>query len=195
MNPNKAMTLNPLLSPALSNIDGFESLAGLALDLRSSWNHATDMIWKRIDPELWDLTRNPWVVLQAASHDRIERLLADPEFRVNVAELVEARRKSAEAPAWYQRANQQGAPSGVAYFSMEFMLAESLPIYACADQSGNSVIQEMRRGLEMAGSVGGFIFTTSVPATRAISDFTARIVPFRKDIQVPLEIGAILWQR
>jgi len=130
MNPNKAMTLDPLLSPALSNIDGFESLAGLALDLRSSWNHATDMIWKRIDPELWDLTRNPWVVLQAASHDRIERLLADPEFRVNVAELVEARRKSAEAPAWYQGAHQEVALSGVAYFSMEFMLAESLPIYA-----------------------------------------------------------------
>jgi glycogen phosphorylase len=36
-----------------------DALTGLALDLRWSFNHSTDQFWKRIDPELWELTRNP----------------------------------------------------------------------------------------------------------------------------------------
>jgi starch phosphorylase len=40
-----------------------DSLAELALDLRWSWNHATDELWRRIDPRLWELTQNPWAVL------------------------------------------------------------------------------------------------------------------------------------
>jgi glycogen phosphorylase len=31
-------------------------------------NHATDKIWERLDPELWTLMRNPWLVLQTVSH-------------------------------------------------------------------------------------------------------------------------------
>ena len=48
-----------------TEIEGFDSLAELALNLRSSWNHATDGVWRQLDPELWELTHNPWVVLQA----------------------------------------------------------------------------------------------------------------------------------
>jgi starch phosphorylase len=44
--------------------------------------------------------------------------------------LVEASRQVAEAPAWFQR-NHAGDPlTCVAYFSMEFMLSEALPIYS-----------------------------------------------------------------
>ena len=52
-------------------IKGFDSLAELALDLRWSWNHATDGVWRTLDPRLWELTHNPWVVLQTASRDQI----------------------------------------------------------------------------------------------------------------------------
>jgi len=34
---------NELLSSA--DTEGFDSLAELALDMRSSWNHATDQVW------------------------------------------------------------------------------------------------------------------------------------------------------
>ena len=63
------------------DIEGFNSLAELALDLRSSWNHATDQVWRQLDPVLWELTHNPWVILQTVSRDQIERVLADPAFR------------------------------------------------------------------------------------------------------------------
>ena len=44
--------------------EGLEGLAELALDLRWSWNHAADRLWKNMDPELWSMTTNPWLMLQ-----------------------------------------------------------------------------------------------------------------------------------
>jgi starch phosphorylase len=113
-----------------AQIEGFDALAELALNLRSSWNHATDGIWRQLDPELWRITHNPWVVLQTVSRDRIRALLSDPDFRRNLDDLLETRRKGAEAPAWFQAHHPRAPLTCVAYFSMEFMLSESLPIYS-----------------------------------------------------------------
>ena len=63
-----------------TEIEGFDSLAELALDMRWSWNHATDVVWRQLDPELWEVTHNPWVVLQTVSRDRIERALRGPRL-------------------------------------------------------------------------------------------------------------------
>src|ERR1039457_992811 len=83
-----------------ANVEGFDSLAELALDMRSSWNHATDHVWRQLDPVLWDFTHNPWAVLQTVSREKLQSVLADPEFRKNVDDMVQARRDDAEAPAW-----------------------------------------------------------------------------------------------
>ena len=113
-----------------TDIDGFDSLAELALDMRWSWNHATDAVWRDLDPDLWALTNNPWLVLVTVSRDKIERLLADPVFRRKLEALVQTRRQRLEAPAWFQQTHPQAPLSCVAYFSMEFMLSEALPIYS-----------------------------------------------------------------
>jgi len=113
-----------------AEVEGFDSLAELALDMRWSWNHATDEVWRTLDPKLWELTQNPWVVLQTVSRDQIERVLADPIFRNNVDELLQDKHKAAERPAWFQQKHPQAPLTCVAYFSMEFMLSEGLPIYS-----------------------------------------------------------------
>ena len=113
-----------------TDVDGVDSLAELALDMRSSWNHATDNVWRQLDPELWKITHNPWAVLQAVSRDQIERVLADSVFRKNVDGLIQTRRQAMEVPAWFQRNHSQSPLTCVAYFSMEFMLSEALPIYS-----------------------------------------------------------------
>jgi len=113
-----------------TGIEGFDSLAELALDMHWSWNHATDEVWRQLDTNLWEMTHNPWVVLQTGSHDRIKQVLADPVFRKDVDSLVEASRQTAEAPAWFQRKHSDTPLTCVAYFSMEFMLSEALPIYS-----------------------------------------------------------------
>src|SRR5450631_1348862 len=121
---------HPIYNLLPTEIEGFDSLAELALDMHWSWNHATDEVWRQLDPELWGMTHNPWVVLQTVSHYRIERVLADPVFRKNVDGLVEASRQSAGAPAWFQQNHAEAPLTCAAYFSMEFMLSEALPIYS-----------------------------------------------------------------
>ena len=121
---------HPLYNLLPTEIEGFDSLAELALDMRWSWNHATDEVWRQLDSELWEITQNPWVVLQTVSRDRIERVLADPVFRKNIDSLVQTRREAVKAPAWFQKTYPQSPLNCVAYFSMEFMLSEALPIYS-----------------------------------------------------------------
>ena len=122
--------IHPIYNFLPTEIEGFDSLAELALDMRSSWNHATDEVWRTLDPILWELTQNPWVVLQTVSRDKIESVLADSVFRNTVDELLQTRRQAAEAPAWFQQNHPQSPLNCVAYFSMEFMLSEALPIYS-----------------------------------------------------------------
>jgi glycogen phosphorylase len=121
---------HPMYNLLPTNIEGFDSLAELALDMRSSWNHGADDVWRQLDPMLWDRTQNPWVVLQTVSREKLQRVLADPAFRKNVGGLVQARRDAAEAPAWFQQTYPQSLLTCVAYFSMEFMVSEALPIYS-----------------------------------------------------------------
>ena len=47
-------------SNLLSETDITNELTKLALDLSWSWNHSADEVWKQLDPELWELTGNPW---------------------------------------------------------------------------------------------------------------------------------------
>ena len=121
---------HPIYNMLPSGIEGIEDLVALALDLRWSWNHGSDEMWRKLDPDLWDATANPWVVLQTFSPSRIESALADPAFRKMMDGLVENRRREAQSPAWFQRKHAQSKLSCVAYFSMEFMLSEALPIYS-----------------------------------------------------------------
>jgi len=113
-----------------TDVEGFDSLAELALDLHWSWNHATDEVWRQLDPVLWELTQSPWVVLQTVARDQLESVLADSAFRKNVDDLLRAKHQVAETPAWFQQTHPQSPLTCVAYFSMEFMLSEALPIYS-----------------------------------------------------------------
>lgn len=108
----------------------YEALVELALNLRWSWHHSSDELWGKLNPELWELTQNPWAVLQAAPQKRLSEICADPRFTQRVNELLREKRESLERPTWFQTAHP-GSPLGlVAYFSMEYMLSESLPIYS-----------------------------------------------------------------
>src|SRR5439155_1705824 len=109
---------------------GIDALRQLALNLRWSWGRATDELWAQLDPELWALTHNPWAVLQTASPRRVQDLLARPEYRQRVKDLLDRRHQYLTAPAWFQQAHGQSPLSRVAYFSMEFALSEALPIYS-----------------------------------------------------------------
>jgi starch phosphorylase len=125
-----AQSSHPKEQLICSDVEGFDALSELALDMRSSWNHDTDQVWRQLDPELWAFTQNPWVVLQTVSREKLKQVLANTVFRKNIDALLQARRDTTEAPAWFQQTYPQSPLNCVAYFSMEYMLSEALPIYS-----------------------------------------------------------------
>lgn len=107
-----------------------EPLAELALDVRWTWIHTSDKLWKTLDPEIWEQTRNPRSVLQCVPHDRLERAAQDPEFREELQQVVAARRSYLAECGWCRERYPPQALKTIAYFSMEFGLGEALPLYA-----------------------------------------------------------------
>ncbi len=113
-----------------AKFEEFDALAALALDIRSCWHHGCDFLWREIDPAMWDLTHNPWAVLRAASGEHLKKLQADPVFSEKVKSYAAARALAITKPAWFQQNHANQPLKCVAYFSMEFMLSEALPIYS-----------------------------------------------------------------
>lgn len=129
MKPNQPIRL-PDYFAQHTGVEGFDALVELALDLRWAWNHAADEIWRHLDSQYWDLTRNPWGLLQLISREQVEKALGDRNFRAQVDRLLSARRKASRSPKWFQKTYPRSRLKSVVYFSMEFMLSEALPIYS-----------------------------------------------------------------
>src|SRR6266436_3379572 len=107
-----------------------DALTDLALDLRWSFNHSADQLWEQLDPELWELTHNPWVLLQTVSREKLQSVTADPKFQRLLTDLHREKTLVEESEVWFQKAHPRSGVSTIAYFSMEFMLSEALPIYS-----------------------------------------------------------------
>jgi len=110
--------------------DELKGLADLALDLRWNSRHAADRLWQYIDPELWEAARDPWMMLESITDNRLDELLHDNEFIPLLTQQLAIRTRYLEQPGWFPQTCGDDALSGVAYFSMEFGLNESLPIYS-----------------------------------------------------------------
>ena len=106
------------------------ALTELALDLRSAWDHGADQLWRRLDADLWEFTHNPWTVLQTVSPQSIAKALEDQAFRATVDNVLRSRRAALDATSWFDQHHSHSPLQQVAYFSMEFMLSEALPIYS-----------------------------------------------------------------
>ncbi len=123
------MTNNQLYGLLPSLAEGMETLTELSLNIRWSWNHAADELWQQLDPELWEMTHNPWIILQSVSRDRLEKHLNDKDFKKKMNDLVSMKEHLNTTPAWFQQNHSNASLKCIAYFSMEYMLSEALPIY------------------------------------------------------------------
>lgn len=103
---------------------GIKGLETLALDLRRSSSSYANELWEAVDPDLWQQTRNPWMILQTLSHERVKELEKDQTFQTLLKTHLEKREESLNASKWYQ------GKTSIAYFSMEYGLSEALPIYS-----------------------------------------------------------------
>ena len=68
-------------------------------------------------------------------------------------------------------------------------------VYADADgdhRQERHAAQLVRGLFDRAGS---YAYAVSVPVVRPSGDYTARVLPRRDDVSLPLELNLILWQR
>lgn len=114
------------------------ALERLSINLRWSWDKPTQDLFESIDPELWKLVgEDPVAILGQVSPARLEALAGDDAFVHRLEELAAELDNYLIRPLWYQQlgADSEGGkdpvlPNGIAYFSMEFGVAEVLPNYS-----------------------------------------------------------------
>ncbi len=110
--------------------EGLEALSDLALDLRWTWSHEADRLWKMVNPRTWHLTGNPWHMLQTMSRGEIAGLADNAEFKAELERLLRERQEDLSRPTWFGQACPGSELRLAAYFSMEFGVGEALPMYA-----------------------------------------------------------------
>src|SRR5882672_825842 len=115
----------PPRPPRISRIDE------LAVDLWWSWNEAR-AVFRRLDYPLWRATvHNPVRMLWEIPAERLEAAAASPSFLALYDQAVAALEAARTARnTWWAETCPQLAGRSIAYFSAEFALHQSLPIYA-----------------------------------------------------------------
>ncbi len=116
------------------------ALEQLSVNLRWSWDTPTQDLFASIDPELWaQVGADPVALLGGVSPARLDGLAADESFLTRLDRLAGELDDYLTRPRWYQErqdAQAEGTaeparwPTGIAYFSMEFGVAEVLPNYS-----------------------------------------------------------------
>jgi starch phosphorylase len=74
---------------------------------------------------------------------------------------------------------------------------KAVRVELCADgvTGSDPVRQEMKLAGQLTGASGGHVYSAAVSAGRPPADYTARLIPQRSGVAIPLEEARILWQR
>jgi len=113
--------------PALP--EKLQGLREMAYNLLWSWDEDLRTVFRRLDRELWDKTyQNPVLMLGSISQERLEELARDDSFMSYYQRAYDQLRRYLKEPTWWERRYPEKPL--IAYFSLEFGIAESLPIYS-----------------------------------------------------------------
>jgi len=121
----RRFTVVPRLPPAL------EPLRELAHNLFWAWTPLARELFVRVDPVLWeDVRGNPIELLSRVSQARLEKLAQDEAFTSHLEAARAALHSYLGQKGWFARTFPDVQGARIAYFSMEYGLHESLPIYS-----------------------------------------------------------------
>ena len=111
-----------------------KELAGLqriAYNLWWTWEPQAIELFKRMDPELWRETRhNPVQMLGILQQASLDGLIANEGFMAHLAGVDEKLQEYMSGKTWFDKSQIDRKAIKIAYFSMEFGLHESIPIYS-----------------------------------------------------------------
>jgi starch phosphorylase len=109
-----------------------EGLSRIAHNLWWVWNPEGQQLFQFIDPLLWDsLSHNPVAFLHKVDRTRLNAALNSPPYLEHYDRaLAEMERYLTNKETWFDRTYPKLEGKQIAYFSFEFGLHESLPVYA-----------------------------------------------------------------
>jgi starch phosphorylase len=109
-----------------------QRLEELAYNLKWSWDYRARLLFKRLDPQLWKNTQhNPVKLLNEIAVQRLTDAASDPDFlREYDVTVKNFDRYPARGDRWFPKEFPEIAKQKIAYFSAEFGLHTSLPIYS-----------------------------------------------------------------
>lgn len=124
--PVATVDVSPKLPPELRR------LLDLAYNLRWSWHHDTNALFRRLDSELWVKTNyNPVWLLGLLDQQTLEDAAKDAAFMANFKRVCDDFDAYMNAEdTWYRRRFGDFDKPFIAYFSMEFGLATCLQNYS-----------------------------------------------------------------
>jgi starch phosphorylase len=109
-----------------------KDLGDLASDLWWSWHFRARSLFRRLDYPLWRATaHNPVAMLRQVSAERLQEVARDRAFLALYDDAVrDMRAARASRETWWAQTHSEASTKTIAYFSAEFALHQSLPIYA-----------------------------------------------------------------
>ncbi|MCC7349474.1 MAG: alpha-glucan family phosphorylase [Phycisphaerales bacterium] len=111
--------------------ESLKPLLELAHNLWWVWHPDAVELFRRLDRELFDQTNhNPVKMLGRIDQAKLAAAGADEGYLAHLKRVYEAFKQHINENGWYQSSHQGAAKMLVAYFSAEFGLHESLPIYS-----------------------------------------------------------------
>ncbi|MCH7871682.1 MAG: alpha-glucan family phosphorylase, partial [Planctomycetes bacterium] len=106
-------------------------LRELAHNLWWAWNPQAIDLFRRLDVDLWErVGHNPVALLAELGQRRLEQAADDNAYLAQLARVVDAFSLYMNGDTWYAKTYPDHAESQIAYFSAEFGLHESLPVYS-----------------------------------------------------------------
>jgi starch phosphorylase len=111
-----------------------QALHRLAYNLWWCWNYEAVSLFRRIDDDRFEkLENSPVKLLGAVGQDRLEQLLHDEGFLAHMDRVLASLDRYMNATTWFQETygdSEEARGYRIAYFSAEFGIHESIPIYS-----------------------------------------------------------------
>jgi len=121
----RTFTVKPSLPEEL------EDLSFIANNLFWTWNSEYTELFTRIDRNLWEQCHhNPVKLLGSVSQARLEDLARNEGFVYQLRQAAEKLKETLAMPTWYDKVYAKNTKPVIAYFSAEFGIHESLPVYS-----------------------------------------------------------------
>src|SRR5688572_2509779 len=106
-------------------------LMELAGNLWWVWNPDAIELFRRLDRKLWDsVYHNPIKMLGAIEQSKLQAAARDDGFLAHMKRVYAQFKQHLSEEGWYQRTHGDKSELLVAYFSAEFGIHESLPVYS-----------------------------------------------------------------